>query len=123
MPLSYLGGVPDWCGEASNRKRLETWYGDFGPGGVPCPVCQTRKLTADFRRLAQHVAAGKQQVRVTPPSAAARQRSWSVSLLASPRAVIGGEPSGGTELLHLQLTCSDCAHVLLFDAKAIGIAI
>ena len=123
MPLEYLGGVPDWCGEAANRNKLEEWYRGFGPGGVPCPVCQTRKLTADFRRLTQHFAAGKEKVSVKPAGPAARARSWSVSLLASPAAVLGGQPSQELEIVHLQLTCSQCSHVLLFDAKAIGIAI
>jgi len=125
VPLEYTGGVPDWCGEAANRNRLEAWYAAFGAEGLPCPVCRTRKLSADFRRLAHHLAAGRPEpkVKVAPPSAQAKARSWSVSLLASPAAVVDGKPSQGLELLHLQLTCSQCSHVLLFDAKAIGIAI
>jgi hypothetical protein len=123
MALEYVGGVPDWCGEAANRRRLEEWYANFGAGGIPCPVCQVRKLTADFRRLSAHLAAGKQKVSVKPAGEVQRSRVWAVSLLASPAAVIGGELSHAGELLHLQLTCSHCNHVLLFDAKAIGIAV
>lgn len=125
MALEYRGGVPDWCGEAANRKRLEAWYQSFGGEGLPCPVCRTRKLSADLRRLAQHLAAGRPEpkVKVAPPSAQAQARSWSVSLLASPPAVKDGRRSEGLEHLHLQLTCSQCSHVLLFDAKAIGIAV
>ena len=122
MALEYHG-VPDWCGEAANRRRLEEWYAAFGPGGIPCSVCQVRKLTEDFRRLAAHVAAGKQQVSVTPPGPAQRRRSWSIGLLSAPPAVVGGTPRVGLDLVQLQLTCSDCHHVLLFDAKAIGIAL
>ena len=55
MALEYRGGVPDWCGEAANRNRLEGWYAGFGAEGIPCPVCRTRKLSADFRRLAHEL--------------------------------------------------------------------
>lgn len=123
MGLEYVGGVPDWCGEAANRQRLERWYQSFGPEGLPCPVCRTRKLSSDFRRLAQHLSQGKQAVQVKPAGPAQRARTWSLSLLAAPRALREGKPVEETELVHLQLTCSHCCHVLLFDAKAIGIAI
>ncbi|MBL4849171.1 MAG: hypothetical protein JKY65_26905 [Planctomycetes bacterium] len=123
MALEYVGGVPDWCGEAANRQRLEAWYAGFGAEGIPCPVCRTRKLSADFRRLASHLAAGKEQVTLKPAGPKQRGRTWSVSLLSSPAAVIGGAPSQALEIVHLQLTCSRCCHVLLFDAKAVGIAV
>jgi len=122
MPFEYVGGVPDWCGEAANRKRLEEWYEGFGPGGVPCPVCDVRKLKADFRKLTHHLAAGKEKVTVKAPAPGA-QRAWSLNLLASPAAVVGGERQATLQIVHLQLTCSYCRGVLLFDAKAIGIAV
>jgi len=121
MPLEYVG-VPDWCGEAANRKRLEEWYAGFGAAGIPCSVCELQRLSADLRRLAQHLAAGKEKVSVKPP-APGNQRAWSVSLLSSPPAVVGGEATHGLEILHLQLTCTRCKHVLLFDARSIGIAV
>jgi len=122
MPLEYQGGLPDWCGEAANRRRLEEWYAGFGAGGIPCSVCEVQKLAADLRRLAHHLASGKERVRVEPPKKGTR-RTWAVSLLAAPPAVIEGAPSPDLRVLHLQLVCSRCRHVLLFDAHAIGIAV
>lgn len=122
MALEYHG-VPDWCGEAANRRRLEEWYASFGAGGIPCSVCQVRKLTEDFRALAQHLAAGKEQVRVAPAGPAQRARTWSIGLLGAPAAIVDGKAEVGLQIVHLQLTCSRCSHVLLFDAKAIGIAL
>ena len=121
MSLDYQG-VPDWCGEAANRQRLEAWYARFGPGGLPCPVCDLAKLRSDFRRLAQHVAQGKPQVTVKP-APAGKQREWSLNLLATPAALVDGKPSQGLELVDLRLTCSHCQHVIQFDATAIGIAV
>ena len=74
MTLNYVGGVPDWCGEAANRKRLEAWYEGFGPGGLPCGVCDLSKLRQDFRRLAQHLQAGKAQVTLNPAPSGASPR-------------------------------------------------
>lgn len=122
MSLNYVG-VPDWCGEAANRKRLETWYAGFGPGGLPCGVCDLSKLRLDFRKLAQHLQAGKEQVKLNPAKSSAPPRTWTLNLLATPPALIDGVPSANLELVQLQLTCSRCHHVLLFDAKAIGIAV
>ena len=121
MPLDYVG-VPDWCGEAANRKRLEDWYAGFGPGGIPCQVCDLRKLQGDFRKLARHLAAGKEKVSVKQP-APGQQRAWSLKLLAVPPALVDGRPSTALEIVHMQLTCNRCHSVLLFDARAIGIAI
>lgn len=121
MSLDYQG-VPDWCGEAANRQRLEAWYAAFGPGGLPCAVCDLAKLRSDFRRLAQHVAQGKQQVTVKPAAPGAR-REWSLSLLSTPAALVDGEPSQRLEIVDLRLTCTRCRHVVQFDAKAIGIAV
>lgn len=121
MPFNYIG-VPDWCGEAANRKRLEEWEARFGPGGVPCPVCDLRKLKADFRALAKHISAGKEKVTVKPPAAGAK-REWALSLLSAPPAVIDGKPAGDLTILNLRLTCSQCHTVLLFDANRIGIAV
>ena len=122
MPLEYVGGLPDWCGEAANRKRLEEWYAGFGAAGIPCPICAVGKLQGDFRKLAQHLAAGKEKVAVKPPGPSQR-RVWWAQLLAAPPALLGGERSSGVEILHLQLVCSRCHNVQLFDAKAIGIAV
>ena len=122
MSFEYVGGVPDWCGEAANRKRLEEWYAGFGPGGIPCPICDLRKLKTDFRQLSQHLAAGKEKVTVKPPGPRPR-RTWSLNLLASPAAVLQGQPSQALEIVHLQLVCSDCRNVQLFDAQSIGIAV
>lgn len=121
MTLQYTS-LPDWAGEAANRKRLEAWHDGFGQGGIPCQVCELRKLREDLRRLSQHLAAGKE--RVTVKSAApGERREWAVSLLASPAAVIDGRPSQGMELLDLRLTCTRCAAVLHFDARKIGLAV
>jgi hypothetical protein len=122
MPLEYVGGVPDWAGEAANRKRLEAWYAAFGPAGLPCAVCDLGKLRQDFRQLAHHLASGKEKVTVKPPAKGGKPRGWAVNLLASPAALVDGQPSHG-ELLHLQLRCTRCQQVVLFDAKAIGIAV
>jgi hypothetical protein len=122
VALEYVGGLPDWCGEAANRKRLEEWYAGFGQGGIPCPICEVRKVSGDLRRLAHHLAAGKDKVTVKPP-APTRRRAWSVTLLASPHAVVGGEAIQELQIVYLQLTCSHCENVQLFDAKAIGIAV
>ena len=65
MTLQYTS-LPDWAGEAGNRKRLEEWHAGFGEGGIPCPVCELRKVREDFRRLSQHLAAGKEKVTVKP---------------------------------------------------------
>lgn len=121
MTLQY-SSLPDWAGEAANRRRLEEWHAGFGPGGLPCPVCELRKLREDFRRLSHHLAAGKEKVTVKPPPAGER-REWAVSLLASPAAVIDGRPSQNLELLDLRLTCTRCATVLTFDAKKLGLAV
>jgi hypothetical protein len=121
MTLQYTS-LPDWAGEAGNRKRLEDWHAGFGQGGIPCPVCELRKVREDFRRLSHHLAAGKEKVTVTPP-APGEKREWAVSLLASPAAVIDGRPSQNLEILDLRLTCTRCAAVLHFDAKRIGIAV
>lgn len=121
MTLEY-SSLPDWAGEAANRRRLEEWHAGFGPGGLPCPVCELRKLREDFRRLSHHLAAGKEKVTVKPPPAGER-REWRVSLLASPAAVIDGRPSQNLELLDLRLTCTRCATVLTFDAKKLGLAV
>jgi hypothetical protein len=66
MTLQYTS-LPDWAGEASNRRRLEDWHASFGGGGIPCPVCELRKLREDFGRLSRHLAAGKEKVTVQPP--------------------------------------------------------
>ncbi len=123
MSFDYTGGVPDWCGEAANRQRLEAWSACFGPGGIPCPVCDLSKLRLDFRKLSQHFAAGKEKVTLKPPAAGKPPRAWKINLLSSPAAVIGGRPSQGLEIVHLQLSCSQCHNVQLFDAQAIGLAI
>lgn len=121
MTLQY-GALPDWAGEAANRRRLEDWHAGFGAGGLPCPVCELRKVREDVRRLSHHLAAGKEKVTVTPPAPGAA-REWAVSLLASPAAVIDGRPSSNLELLDLRLTCTRCATVLTFDAKKLGIVV
>jgi hypothetical protein len=123
MPLEYVGGLPDWCGEAANRKRLEEWFESFGTGGIPCGVCDLRKVREDFRRLAQHLAAGKDKVSFKLPEGSGPGKSWSIQLLTSPPAVVGGQRAEALDVLHLRLTCSRCQHVLLFDARAIGIAV
>jgi hypothetical protein len=122
MTIQYTS-LPDWAGEAANRKRLEAWHDGFGPGGIPCPVCELRKVREDLRRLTQHLAAGKETVTVVAPAAGAPPREWAVSLLASPAAVIDGRPSQNLELLDLRLTCTRCATVLTFDARRIGLAV
>ena len=121
MAIDYVG-VPDWCGEAANRSRLEEWYARFGPGGVPCPVCDVSKLKADFRRLAQHLAAGRESVQLNPAKPGAR-REWAVSLLGSPAALVDGVRSQEVAIVDLRLTCKQCCTVLAFDAKRIGIAV
>jgi len=87
-----------------------------------------RNLEREIAKLARKCVTeilknGKEKVSVKPAGPAQRARSWSVSLLASPAAVRGGQPRQELEIVHLQLTCSQCSHVLLFDAKAIGIAV
>lgn len=122
MALQYTT-LPDWAGEAGNRRRLQEWHDSFGPGGIPCPVCDVRKLREDLRRLTHHLAAGKEKVTVVTPAAGGERREWAVRLLASPAAVIDGRPSQQLELVDLRLTCTRCATVLHFDARQIGIAV